>query len=217
MKKVMMLLCMLGLATPMFAQVGPEPLISSLIPSIIKIGDTFETEELYRAVESSHSTQTDREKKNQFSVRVSPMSKEEANRQLRAALQYENWDAAVDLLGQTEAEITSVVKNMPLTHEEANHYLILSSVYGDWGSVLSLIEDSGADPETTDEAGNTVLMFAAEQKNMAIIRYLIEYKNVDAQYINASNKALETALSLAENEEIFHYLINHGAVMECGN
>lgn len=205
MKKVVISLCALGLSIPMFAQNKVE-LIGNLSCAVTAA-----------ASEARAAAQAQKANKHKFSVRVSPMSKEEANRQLRAALQYEDWDGAVDLIGQANAEITSVVKNMPLTHEEANHYLILSSVYGDWGSVLSLIEDSGADPETTDEAGNTVLMFAAEQKNMAIIRYLIEYKNVDAQYINASNKALETALSLAENEEIFDYLINHGAVMECGN
>ena len=143
------------------------------------------------------------------------MSQDEANHQLRLAFEFEDWDGAVDLIGLHGADITRVETISPLTPEEATYHMLASASFENWGGVISLIEQAGPKIEAVDEAGNTVLMFAAQKGSAAMVRYLVNYKKVSAQYINASNKAGETALSLAENEEIIKLLMDNGAVMEC--
>lgn len=166
MKKIVLLLCVLGLAAPIFAK-------------------------------------------------TSSMSKQEANRQLRSAFEYEDWDSAVDLIGLHGADITRVETISPLTPEEATRHMLASAKFENWGSVISLIEQAGPELEAADENGNTVLMFAAEKGSLAIVRYLISYKKVSLQYINAVNKSGETAISLAEDDWMIELLMDHGAVMEC--
>lgn len=166
MKKIMMLLCMLGLAAPMFAQ-------------------------------------------------SAVMSQDEANHQLRLAFEFEDWDGAVDLIGLHGADITRVETISPLTPEEATRHMLASAKFENWGSVISLIEQAGPELEAADDNGNTVLMFAAEKGSLAIVRYLISYKKVSPQYINAVNKSGETAISLAEDDWIMELLMDHGATMEC--
>ena len=166
MKKIVLLLCVLGLTTPIFAQ-------------------------------------------------STVMSQEEANRQLRLAFEYEDWDGAVDLIGLHGADITRVETISPLTPEEATHYMLASAKFEDWGGLISLIEQSGPEIEAADENGNTVLMFATQKGNLAIVRYLISYKKVSPKYINAVNKYGETAISLAEDDWMIELLMDNGAVMEC--
>ncbi len=166
MKKIMMLLCMLGLAAAPFAQ-------------------------------------------------STAMSQDEANRQLRLAFEYEDWNGAVDLISLHGADITRVETISPLTPEEATYHMLASASFENWGSVISLIEQTSPQVEAADDDGNTVLMFAAQKGSLAIVRYLISYKKVSPQYINAVNKSGETALSLAEDDWIMELLMDHGATMEC--
>ena len=218
MKKAVMTLVVLGFAAPLFAQnTQAMPNQGRIEITDWQAAENFK-KEIQRAAARASSQEATQEKRcdNCAPVRTFPMSQEEVTRQLRLAFEYEDWDGMVDLIGQNGADITTVVKNEPLTHERANELLLTSASWEDWGSVLSLIEDSGADIEITDDGGNTVLMFAAESGSAALVRYLVFYKNVSDEYINAVNKAGETALSLAQNEEIIEMLMPR-TILECGD
>jgi len=213
MKKVVMMFVVLGFGAPLFAQ-STRAIGNMETQGKIEITDGQAAENFKKEIQNAAARAA--ANKRVSPVRTFQMPKEEVTHQLRLAFEYKDWDGAVDLIGLNGGDIKTVETLAPLTPEEATSLMLLGAAFGDWGSVISLIEQGGADIEARDDGGNTVLMFAAEKGSAALVRYLVFYKNVSDEYINAVSKAGETALSLAENEDIIEMLMPL-TVMECGN
>ncbi|NIA28805.1 MAG: hypothetical protein GWP06_02690 [Actinobacteria bacterium] len=92
--------------------------------------------------------------------------------------------------------------------------LVTAAYEGEYGLVCSLI-NNGANPDVTNEYGETALMVASENGYDAIIEYLLDH----GADINIKNKDGDTALDIAKYNNCrntFALLLSHGAVGSVG-
>ena len=153
MKKIMLLVCALGLSIPMLAQNIIMPLpkenLDKIYPDIARLKGTIE-----RAVTRN------------YTIKVAPLSKEDATQIMLNAAAHSQWESVVELLEQTEADVMSV-------DDGGNSVLMFASQEGLTNVVRYLLVRKNLTVEhinASNKAGETALSLT---ENPEIIDLLI--------------------------------------------
>lgn len=155
MKKTMLLVCMLGLSVPMFAQniIMPRPKenLDKIYPEIARLKGTIE-----RAVTRN------------YTIKVVPLPKEDATQIMLTAAAYSQWENVIELLEQTDADAMAV-------DDGGNSVLMFAAEAGQKNVVNYLLVRKKLTAQhinTPNKAGETALSLT---ENSEIIDLLISY------------------------------------------